>query len=176
MEQRDGKHSLASRERHPGCAGVCASAQTLPPVEPRLLPSVEAVPGWGGLSAGPPQERIVPAENVILPDIPIVGGGLFVRCPDPSRLGSLVRLRVHCPGGPALLLVGQVVWENTGGRNPFPAGMGVQLLECPPEARATLCTLLAQRAPARGPGMAEAWYAVPPGQSSDALSSRRRVV
>lgn len=185
MERRDGKHSFASREMHPGCAGIRASAPALPPEGPKLLLPLKAAPGraawgvevaWEDLSAGRPQERTVPAENVTLPDIPIAGGGLFVRCPDPSRLGSLVRLRLHSPGGPALHLLGQVVWENAGGRNPFPAGMGVQLLECPPEARARLRTLLEQHAPARGPGMAEAWYAVRPGQPSEALPSRRCVV
>jgi len=176
MERGDGKHAFASREMHPGCAGVRASAPALPPVGPRLLLPVKAVPGWGGLSAGPPQERTVPAENVTLPDIPIAGGGLFVRCPDPSRLGSLVRLRLLSPEGPALQLAGRVVWENAGGRNPFPAGMGVQLLECPPEARARLRTLLERPATAECPGMAEAWYAVRPGQPSDAWSSRRCVV
>jgi Tfp pilus assembly protein PilZ len=176
MNRGDGKHSFASREMHPECAGGCASLPAPPPGRPRFLFPLEAVPGRGGLSAGRPQERTVPAENVTLPDIPIAGGGLFVRCPDPSRLGSLVSLRLLSPGGPPLHLVGQVVWENAGGRNPFPAGMGVQLLECPPEARATLRTLLERHATAGGPGMAEAWYAVRPGQPSDALPSRRCVV
>ena len=185
MGRQDGKDSFASREMHPGCAGIRACAPAPPPEGPKLLLPLKAPPGrsaWGvevageGLSAGHPQERTVPAENVTLPDIPIAGGGLFVQCPDPSRLGSLVRLRLLPPGEPPLHLVGRVVWENAGGRNPFPAGMGVQLLVCPPEARASLQTLLERRAVAGRPGMAEAWYAVRPGQPSDAWPSKRCVV
>jgi len=176
MERGDGKHAFASREMHPGCAGVRASAPALPPVGPRLLLPVKAVPGWGGLSAGPPQERTVPAENVTLPDIPIAGGGLFVRCPDPSRLGSLVRLRLLSPEGPALQLAGRVVWANAGGHNPFPPGMGVQVLECPPQEGLRLKALLERQAVSGRPTMAEAWYAVRPGQRGDAWPSRRSVL
>jgi Tfp pilus assembly protein PilZ len=185
MEREEGKHSFASREMHRGGAGVPAGAPVLPQRGPRLLLSSTGVPdrskwgvevAWEGLSPDLPQERTIPAESVTLPDIPIAGGGLFVQCPDPSRLGSLVRLRLLSPGGSALDVVGRVVWENAGGRNPFPLGMGVQLLVCPAEARATLRTLLEQRAVAGRPGMAEAWYAVRPKQPSDPLSSRRSVV
>jgi len=123
-----------------------------------------------------PEERTVPIETVSLPDVPIAGGGLFVRCPDPFPLGSPVCLRLLPPGGPSLRLAGRVVWANAGGRNPFPAGMGVQILECQAQERARLRALLEQQATPGRPGMVEAWYAVRPGQPSDAWPSRRGVL
>ncbi len=129
-----------------------------------------------GRSVADPQERTVPTEAVTLPDIPIAGGGLFVRCPDPLPLGSLVHLSLLPPEGPALRLAGRVVWANPGGRNPFPAGMGVQLLECPPQEALRLKALVERQGTSGRPAMAEAWYAVRPGQPATAWPSRRPVL
>jgi Tfp pilus assembly protein PilZ len=123
-----------------------------------------------------PQERTIPAEAVSLPDIPIAGGGLFVRCPDPSPLGSLVRLRLLTPEGPPLSLAGRVVWANAGGHNPFPAGMGVQILEEPGHEWTRLRTLLERQVPPERPRMAEAWYAIRAGQPGKGWRSRGPVL
>lgn len=123
-----------------------------------------------------PQERVVPADAVSLPNIPIAGGGLFVRCPDPSPLGSLVRLRLLLPESPPLSLAGRVVWANAGGHNPFPAGMGVQILECPPHECTRLRALLEHRVPPERPRMAEAWYAIRPGPPGEGWPRQRSVL
>ena len=147
-----------------------------------LVPLPEAIvraltrPPAPGRSTPPPQERTVPIEAVTLPDIPIAGGGLFVQCPDPFPLGSLVHLRLLPPEGPALHLAGRVVWANAGGHNPFPPGMGVQVIECPPEEAARLKALLERQAVPGRPAMAAAWYALRPGQAAHALPSRGSVI
>lgn len=129
-----------------------------------------------GLATAEAPERTVPLEAVSLPDIAIAGGGLFIRCPDPHPLGRLVHLRLLPPEGPPLHLTGRVVWTNPGGRNPFPAGMGVRLLGSPPGEADRLAALLEREGSAGRPAMAEAWYAVRPGRAAAPAPGRVRVV
>lgn len=139
--------------------------------------TVETEEGNGTLSrTSRAPERTVPLEAVSLPDIPIVGGGLFVRCADPHPLGRLVHLRLLPPEGPPLHLTGRVVWANTGGRNPFPTGMGLQLLTPPPGEAERLVALVERGGSAGRPAMAEAWYAVRPGRQATPSPARPRVV
>jgi hypothetical protein len=139
--------------------------------------TVEAGEGNGALSwTSRATERTVPLEAVSLPDIPITGGGLFVRCADPHPLGRVVHLRLVPPEGPPLHVAGRVVWANPGGRNPFPTGMGLQLLALPPGEPERLAALLERGGPAGRPAMAEAWYAVPPSRQAAPSPARPRVV
>lgn len=139
--------------------------------------TVESGEGTGTLSwTSRATERTVPLEAVSLPDIPISGGGLFVRCTDPHPLGRLVRLRLLPPDGPPLHLTGRVVWANPGGRNPFPTGMGLQLLASPPGEAERLAALLERGGAAGRPAMAEAWYAVRPARQATPSPARPRVV
>jgi Tfp pilus assembly protein PilZ len=147
----------------------------LAPLPAATVLALAHVPAPGRATPEVP-ERTVPLDAVSLPDIPIARGGLFVRCPDPFPLGSLVHLRLLPPEGPALHLAGRVVWANAGGHNPFPPGMGVQVIECPPEEAARLKALLERQAVPGRPAMAAAWYALRPGQAAHALPSRRCVL
>jgi Tfp pilus assembly protein PilZ len=147
----------------------------LAPLPAATVLALAHVPAPGRATPEVP-ERTVPLDAVSLPDIPIARGGLFVRCPDPFPLGSLVHLRLLPPEGPALHLAGRVVWANAGGHNPFPPGMGVQVIECPPEEAARLKALLERQAVPGRPAMAAAWYALRPGQAARALPSRRCVL
>lgn len=121
-------------------------------------------------------ERTVPLETVSLPDIPITGGGLFVRCADPHPLGRLVHLRLLLPEGPPLHLTGRVVWTNPGGRNPFPTGMGLRLLGSPPGEAEWLAALLERGGAIGRAAIAEAWYAVRPARQATPSPARPRVV
>lgn len=147
----------------------------LAPLPAATVLALAHVPAPGRATPEVP-ERTVPLDAVSLPDIPIVGGGLFVRCSDPHLLGRLVRIRLLPPQGPPFHLTGRVVWANPGGRNAFPAGMGVRLLASPPGEAERLAALLEQAGTAGRPAMAEAWYALRPGQAARALPSRRCVL
>ena len=77
------------------------------------------------------------------------GGGLFLCTPQPLAVGDRLRVLFTLPGGNAPFeATAQVAWlsEPRLG-NPYPAGMGVQFLDLPLEARDAIAVLIIAHIP-----------------------------
>ena len=77
------------------------------------------------------------------------GGGLFLCTPEPLAVGERLRVRFTLPGGDAPFeATAQVAWlsEPRLG-SPYPAGMGVQFLDLPLEARDAIAGLITAHLP-----------------------------
>lgn len=67
----------------------------------------------------------------------ISGGGIFIRTADPPPLNQTVRTPFTLPGAPQPFEChGLVVWANPAPKQSLrPTGMGLKLLDLPPEAK-----------------------------------------
>ena len=77
------------------------------------------------------------------------GGGLFLCTPEPLGVGERLRVRFTLPGGDTPFEgTAQVAWLSEARRgNPYPAGMGVQFLDLPLEARDAIAALITAHLP-----------------------------
>jgi uncharacterized protein (TIGR02266 family) len=77
------------------------------------------------------------------------GGGLFLCTSEPLPVGDRIRVRFTLPGSDAPFeATAQVAWLSEARLgNPYPAGMGVQFLDLPLEARDAIAALITAHLP-----------------------------
>jgi uncharacterized protein (TIGR02266 family) len=80
-------------------------------------------------------------------------GGMFIVTPDPPAVGTRVRLNFALPDCDPWEATAEVMWvRGPQEQHPYPAGMGVQFVELPEEARPAIAEFVARLLAPAAPG------------------------
>jgi uncharacterized protein (TIGR02266 family) len=89
-------------------------------------------------------------------------GGIFIKTPKPSPIGTLLKIEIQLKdGAPVISAVGRVVWRREQPEGGQAAGMGIKFIKLEPESVPIVERIVERKAPGEGPHFDEVETAAP---------------